>query len=107
MNKIRVLVVDDSAVVRAVVIKTLRLTGLEWGDIHQAGNGKEAFKLVEEANPDLILLDLRLPELNLSAELAQRIKAMHAAREAEQVAVQASAARAPTLQICRISSPAR
>jgi len=59
-----VLVVDDSAVVRAVVIKTLRLTGLEWGDIHQAGNGKEALEVLDKAWVDIVFADINMPVMN-------------------------------------------
>jgi len=55
------LVVDDEPAVREVVCEKL---GQHSFKTISAANGKEAFKLIEEANPDLILLDLRLPDID-------------------------------------------
>ena len=38
---VNVLVVDDSAVMRSMIQKTLLLSGLQVGEIHQAANGRE------------------------------------------------------------------
>lgn len=59
-----VLVVDDSAVMRAMVIKTLGLCGLPFGEIHQAANGLEGLQLLEEHWIDLLLVDINLPVMN-------------------------------------------
>ena len=39
--ELNVLVVDDSSVMRAMIIKTIRMSGLELGDVYQAANGRE------------------------------------------------------------------
>jgi NarL family two-component system response regulator YdfI len=62
-KKIRVLIVDDHPIVRM----GLRLTidtdeGLEV--VGEAANGKEALRVVEESRPDVVLLDLRMPEMD-------------------------------------------
>lgn len=56
-----VLVVDDEPAVREVVCEKL---GHHSFKAISAANGKEAFKLIDEASPDLILLDLRLPDID-------------------------------------------
>jgi len=56
-----VLVVDDELAVREVVCEKLSHHSFK---AISAANGKEAFKLIEEASPDLILLDLRLPDID-------------------------------------------
>ena len=38
---LNVLVVDDSAVVRKMIIRVLGITGLQLGEIYEAGNGRE------------------------------------------------------------------
>jgi hypothetical protein len=38
---LNVLVVDDSSVMRAMIIRSLRLSGLELNEIHQAVRGEE------------------------------------------------------------------
>ena len=61
MQQPLVLVVDDEPAVREVVCEKLNHHSFK---AISASNGKEAFKLIEEASPDLILLDLRLPDID-------------------------------------------
>jgi two-component system chemotaxis response regulator CheY len=61
---LNVLVVDDSAVMRAMIIKTLRLCGLALNDIHEAGNGEEALRMLDQHWIDLVLLDINMPVMN-------------------------------------------
>lgn len=61
---LNVLVVDDSAVMRAMIIKTLRLSGLPLHDIHEARNGEEGLHLLAQHWIDLVLLDLNMPVMN-------------------------------------------
>ncbi len=56
-----ILIVDDSKVVRAVVAKTLQLSGLPLGDIHEAEHGREALDRLKENWVDLILADINMP----------------------------------------------
>lgn len=59
----RVLVVDDSRVMRQIIIRTLRQAG--WYDwrIEQAADGAQALAMVLEREPDLVLADWNMPEL--------------------------------------------
>jgi CheY-like chemotaxis protein len=56
-----VLVVEDDPATREMMMRTLRGDG--W-TAREAENGKVALKLVGEAIPDLILLDLMMPEMD-------------------------------------------
>jgi two-component system chemotaxis response regulator CheY len=56
-----ILVVDDSAVMRAMVIKTLKLSGVPIGEIFQAANGAEGLKVLADRWIDLVLLDINMP----------------------------------------------
>ena len=57
-----VLVVDDSKMSRKLVMKSLPE---EWdAPIFQAANGVEALELYREKSPDVIFLDLTMPELD-------------------------------------------
>jgi len=55
----RILVVDDDADVRALATKALRQDG---HTVSQAAGGREALALIESQVPDLLLLDLLMPE---------------------------------------------
>jgi two-component system chemotaxis response regulator CheY len=68
---LNVLVVDDSAVMRAMLIKTLRLSGLPLNDIHEAGNGEEALRLLDQHWIDLALLDINMPVMTGEEMLAR------------------------------------
>lgn len=61
---LNILVVDDSAVMRAMIIRTLKLCGLPHDAIHQAGNGQEGLAVLREHWVDLALVDINMPVMN-------------------------------------------
>jgi DNA-binding response OmpR family regulator len=56
-----VMVVDDTAVIRETVAKLLRQEGYK---TVCAANGKEALAVFRDMTPDLVLLDVMMPEMN-------------------------------------------
>jgi len=56
-----VLIVDDSKTIRAIIVKTLKLTELDINDIYEAGNGREALDCLQDKWIDLVLTDLNMP----------------------------------------------
>lgn len=68
-----ILVVDDSPVERRLVGRLLE-KNLSGVTVEYAGNGLAAFAAVEKALPDLVITDLRMPELN-GLEFVERVKA--------------------------------
>jgi two-component system OmpR family response regulator len=67
----RLLVVDDEANIRALLSAALRLTGF---DVRVAADGREALAAAAEFEPDLVVLDVMLPDLD-GFEVAQRLRA--------------------------------
>ena len=65
-----VLVVDDDVDVRELVAELLARAGYS---VSQAPNGREALKLLFDERPDLVLLDISMPELDGWATL-ERIR---------------------------------
>jgi two-component system chemotaxis response regulator CheY len=61
---LKVLVVDDSAVIRKVVIRALSQTGVTIDEILQAADGIEALKILHEAKIDLVLSDINMPNMD-------------------------------------------
>ena len=60
---IRILVVDDQPRARKS-LKALLSTWSRVGEVHEAGNGREAVELVRELRPDAVLMDVRMPEMD-------------------------------------------
>lgn len=71
---LNVLIVDDSSVMRAMIIKTIRMSGLDLGDVYQAGNGKEGLDAARENWVDLVVADINMPVMN-GEEMIDRMKA--------------------------------
>jgi len=71
MTPTRVLIADDHALVRAGIRALAeRIKGVEV--VAEAGNGDEAVKLIKELKPDLVLLDISMPETSGFGVLAQQ-----------------------------------
>lgn len=68
-----ILVVDDSAVMRSVIIKTLRISGMPLGEIYQAGNGAEALQVLEDNWVDVALVDINMPVMD-GEEMIRRVR---------------------------------
>jgi two-component system chemotaxis response regulator CheY len=71
---LNVLIVDDSSVMRAMIIKTIRMSGLDLGDVYQAGNGQEGLDAARENWVDLVVADINMPVMN-GEEMIDRMKA--------------------------------
>ena len=64
----KILVCDDSTFTRNRVINMISKNNLE---ILEAGNGREALDSIEKNNPDLVILDLLMPEITGQEVLKQ------------------------------------
>ncbi len=58
----RILIVDDSRVSRKILKNMLEANGYEV--VGEAVNGKEGVELFEKLSPDIITMDITMPELN-------------------------------------------
>jgi len=61
---VRILIVDDSRAMRAIIMRTLRQAGLGGHDLVEASNGVEALSACRSSSPDLVLSDWNMPEMN-------------------------------------------
>jgi pilus assembly protein CpaE len=69
----KILLVDDDSVILKLVGAFLERSGYQVG---RAGNGLEALRLVRDQLPDLVITDVRMPELN-GIELTTRLRGHH------------------------------
>jgi DNA-binding NarL/FixJ family response regulator len=97
---VRILIVDDHELMRAGV-RTILSIDRRWEICGEAENGRDAIGKVQELKPDLILLDITMPEMN-GIEAAHEIRriapatkiiilTMHESPQLELVARQAGA----------------
>jgi two-component system chemotaxis response regulator CheY len=70
---LNILIVDDSKVMRAIIIKTLRLSQSDLGEIYEAANGQEALKAIDEHWIDLALVDINMPVMD-GGEMIDRLR---------------------------------
>jgi two-component system response regulator NreC len=63
MKRIRILLADDHAVVRQG-FKMILGTQPDFEIVGEAGNGREAVELAENLKPDIVVMDVAMPELN-------------------------------------------
>ncbi len=61
-TKLRVVVAEDEALIRLDLVEMLNETGYEV--IGQAGDGLKAIELTESLNPDLVIMDIKMPKLD-------------------------------------------
>lgn len=63
MEKIRIIIADDHAVLRSG-LKALLNCSPQFEVIGEAGDGLSALKMVEDLKPDVLILDLSMPDMN-------------------------------------------
>jgi two-component system chemotaxis response regulator CheY len=75
MTPLNVLIVDDSATMRALLYRVVGLADLPIGAIYQAPNGAEALRLLEKHDIQAVFTDVNMPVMNgmeLLREMATR-----------------------------------
>jgi len=69
-----VLIVDDSSTMRAVIKKTITVSGFNVGQFLEAGDGEQALDVLKDEWVDLVLSDINMPNMN-GLELIGRMHA--------------------------------
>jgi two-component system chemotaxis response regulator CheY len=64
MENIRVLIVDDSSVMRKIVERSLRQADIKLAEVLEASNGMEALAALNQKKVDLILCDINMPVMD-------------------------------------------
>lgn len=60
----KVLIVDDEPHIRLLLEQTLEEFEEKGVEIITAGNGKQALELIKKETPDIVYLDVMMPEMN-------------------------------------------
>lgn len=74
MNAIRALIVDDSSVMRKIVDRALRQSGIEIHTVFEAGTGLEGLAVLKAQRVDLILSDINMPSMD-GLEFVRQLRA--------------------------------
>ena len=69
----KVLIVDDSLPMRAVIKKVVKISGFNVGEFFEASSGNEALDILKDQWLDLVLSDYNMPDMD-GLELLGRIK---------------------------------
>src|SRR5579862_4904170 len=69
-----VLIVDDSAAIRKILLRVLRQAEIPIGNVYEAGDGHEALQALQAQTIGLVLSDINMPNMD-GLELLSHIKA--------------------------------
>ncbi len=67
------MIVDDSATMRKIIMRTVRMSGLDIDRTEEAGNGIEALEKLDAAPVDIMLCDINMPEMS-GVELVKKVR---------------------------------
>ena len=71
---VNILIVDDSAMMRAMIKRVLGMTNVPIGAIYEAGDGAEALEVLERHDVDVLFTDINMPVMN-GTELLRTVAA--------------------------------
>ena len=74
------MIVDDSATMRKIIMRTVRISGLDFKRTEEAGNGVEALEKLKSGPVDIMLVDINMPEMG-GAELVKMVREMPACKK--------------------------
>jgi two-component system chemotaxis response regulator CheY len=71
---VNILIVDDSAMMRAMIKRVLGMTDVPVGAIYEAGDGAQALQVLEGHDVDVLFTDINMPVMN-GTELLRTVAA--------------------------------
>ena len=71
------MIVDDSATMRKIIMRTVKMSGLEFNRTEEAGNGVEALEKLKSDTVEIILCDINMPEMS-GTELVEKLRKLPA-----------------------------
>jgi two-component system chemotaxis response regulator CheY len=79
VKKLKVLIVDDSSVMRKIIERALRQAGLDLSEVLEASNGAEGLAALEKGTLDIILSDINMPVMD-GLEFLKNLAGVEAAK---------------------------
>jgi two-component system, chemotaxis family, chemotaxis protein CheY len=97
MSDVRALIVDDSAVMRKIVERSLRQAGISLTQVLEAGNGAEALGVLRDKKVDLILCDINMPVMD-GLEFVKQLAGLESAKGVPVVMITTEASESHVVQ---------
>jgi len=69
------MIVDDSATMRKIIMRTVRMSGVDIERTEEAGNGNEALEKLGQTSIDMMLVDVNMPGMG-GPELVKKVREM-------------------------------
>lgn len=94
MTQIRLVIADDHPIVRAG-LQGLLATQEDFAVVGEAANGRETVTIVRHVRPDVVLIDLRMPELDGVGAMLHAQRSSHVRRAVSNASPRRSTLNAP------------
>lgn len=98
----RILIVDDSSMMRAVIKRVVKLTNVPVEEILEAGDATEALALLEAHDVQLLLTDINMPGMS-GADLLRVVSANDRWRHLTRVVISTDGSAARRQQVAEFS----
>jgi two-component system, chemotaxis family, chemotaxis protein CheY len=98
----RILIVDDSSMMRAMIKRVVKLTDVPVDEILEAGDGLQALSLLESHDVQLLLTDINMPGMS-GADLLRAVAANDRWRAMTRVVISTDGSAARREQVAELS----
>lgn len=101
--KLNVLVVDDSAAIRKILLRVLSQTDLPVEKVQEASDGVEALKIMNSDNINLVLSDVNMPNMD-GLELLTTVRANAAWKAVSVIMITTEGSQAKVLEAVQLGA---
>ena len=100
---LNILIVDDSAAIRKILVRVLSQTGLNIGTLHEASDGVEALNILENNEVALVLSDINMPNID-GLQLLSKLRESPKWRELPVVMITTEGSQAKVLEAVQMGA---
>jgi two-component system chemotaxis response regulator CheY len=100
---LNVLIVDDSAAIRKILVRVLAQTDLPIKRIHEASDGQEALNIVASSDVSLILSDINMPNID-GLELLSKLRTTPQWKQLSVIMITTEGSQAKVLQAVQLGA---
>jgi two-component system chemotaxis response regulator CheY len=86
------MIVDDSATMRKIIMRTIRVADLGIGETYEAGNGAEALEKLKASAVDIMLCGINMPGMT-GPELVRKVRELPACADTKIVIISTETAK--------------